>query len=304
MDVTVTISCRWHPLPSTTRRTPALPARRPDLALPRALFRARLFPGRGHLSSFYPCGASPFPPGPAFPTVAYSYSAISRLGYSPNAVLDRAYHITTGKGRSKTNIGLDKKSGPIPAFCFFFAFNPAVGQPWRRPTLPVESGAPEVGKIIILKTFIILSTKERTKYMSNLILPLSSLAMVPTPQLCQSSGALGFQPCLEPTPEVGPRSTPLPSTLGTKTVSVVPVPSPRCSVKGCVFPAPPHGRSECHYHELLRTEAELFQSHQPSHLLSLQAPFGIPEEAPDDSRQQDRKRQAAEREAFILDEAA
>jgi hypothetical protein len=39
-------------------------------------------------------------------------------------------------------------------------------------------------------------------------------------------------------------------------------------------------------------------------LLSLQAPFGIPDEEPDDSRQQDRKRQAAEREAFILDEAA
>jgi len=39
-------------------------------------------------------------------------------------------------------------------------------------------------------------------------------------------------------------------------------------------------------------------------LLSLQAPFGIPDEEPDDSRQQDRKRQAAQREEFILDEAA
>jgi hypothetical protein len=39
-------------------------------------------------------------------------------------------------------------------------------------------------------------------------------------------------------------------------------------------------------------------------LLSLQAPFGIPDEEPDDSRQQDRQRQAAEREAFLLDEAS
>jgi hypothetical protein len=47
-----------------------------------------------------------------------------------------------------------------------------------------------------------------------------------------------------------------------------------------------------------------FQSHQPSHLLLLYAPFGISDTEPDDSRQQDRKRQDAEREAFLLDEAA
>jgi hypothetical protein len=58
----------------------------------------------------------------------------------------------------------------------------------------------------------------------------------------------------------------------------------------------------CHYHELLQSEAELFQSHQPTLLLCRQAPFGLPEEEPDDSRQEDRKRLAAEREAFILDE--
>jgi hypothetical protein len=39
-------------------------------------------------------------------------------------------------------------------------------------------------------------------------------------------------------------------------------------------------------------------------LLSLHAPFGIPDDEPDDSRHQDRKRRAAEREAFILDETA
>jgi hypothetical protein len=61
----------------------------------------------------------------------------------------------------------------------------------------------------------------------------------------------------------------------------------------------------CHYHELLHSsEAELFESHQPTHLLSLQAPFGIPDYEPDDSRHKDRERWAAEREAFLLDESA
>jgi len=61
----------------------------------------------------------------------------------------------------------------------------------------------------------------------------------------------------------------------------------------------------CHYHELLHSpEASLFASHQPTHLMSLQAPFGIPDEEPDDTRHEDRKRQAAERAAFILDEPA
>lgn len=62
----------------------------------------------------------------------------------------------------------------------------------------------------------------------------------------------------------------------------------------------------CRYHQLQQSaeEAEHFQSLQPTLLLTLHAPFGIPDYEPDDSRQQDRKRQAVEREAFILDEAA
>ena len=61
----------------------------------------------------------------------------------------------------------------------------------------------------------------------------------------------------------------------------------------------------CHYHELLQSdeEAEHFQSHQPTLLLSLRAPFGIPDYEPDDSRQEDRRRQAAERHAFLFDES-
>jgi len=62
----------------------------------------------------------------------------------------------------------------------------------------------------------------------------------------------------------------------------------------------------CHYHELLHTgaDAEHFQSQQPTLLLSLYAPFGISDEEPDDSRRQDRKRQAAERQAFLLGDEA
>jgi hypothetical protein len=117
-----------------------------------------------------------------------------------------------------------------------------------------------------------------------------------------------LQPCLEPVavpvPEVCHDSTP--AEMGSSKMPdsdlTSPAPSARCSVKGCVFPAPPQGRAECRYHELLRSEAELFQSHQPSHLLELRAPFGIAEEESDDSPQQDRKRQAAEWDAFVLDE--
>jgi hypothetical protein len=73
-------------------------------------------------------------------------------------------------------------------------------------------------------------------------------------------------------------------------------------VKGCVFPVPLPGATVCHYHELQQSEAEHFQSHQPSQLLLLHAPLGVPDHEPDDSRYKDRKRQAAEREAFLLDE--
>jgi|SRR5579862_3558019 len=136
--------------------------------------------------------------------------------------------------------------------------------------------------------------------MSNLILPSSPFSTLQ--HLSVPSGALGLQPCLEPVKM--PR-------LKAATLELIQIPEPiidsyiapsgRCSVKGCVFPAP-LSRTECRYHELVRSEAVLFQSHQPSHLLSLQAPFGVPEKEIDNSRLEDRKRQAAEREAFILDE--
>jgi hypothetical protein len=64
------------------------------------------------------------------------------------------------------------------------------------------------------------------------------------------------------------------------------------------------GHPTCPYHERLQSEGELFESYQPTYWLMLHAPFGIPDYEPDDSRHQDRRRQATERQAFLLDEAA
>jgi len=140
--------------------------------------------------------------------------------------------------------------------------------------------------------------------MSNLMFPLSPIAQNPLPPPSEPCGALAAQPCLAPVPAI-PRVLP-PSEISEpkRPAPAAPAPSPsaRCSVRGCVFPAPFAGQTRCHYHQLLHSEAEHFQSHQPTYLLMLSAPFGIPDEEPDDSRQEDRKRQAAEREAFILDE--
>lgn len=142
--------------------------------------------------------------------------------------------------------------------------------------------------------------------MPNLTFPLSSVGSASPQSPAQPCGGLAVQPCLAQAPSPRPPSTPFAVSQPAKpaTVPLCPLPSVRCSVKGCVFPVSIQGHSQCHYHDLLQSEAQLFQSHQPSHLLSLQAPFGIPDEEPDDSRQQDRKKLAAERESFILDEAA
>lgn len=137
--------------------------------------------------------------------------------------------------------------------------------------------------------------------MSNLIFPLSPSVHVTLQPPSEACGAFATQPCLV-SPPAGSAS-PLSSQVFTP-IPPAPAPSasPRCLAKGCVFPPPAAGRTRCHYHELLHSEAVHFQSHQPTHLLMLQAPFGILDEEPDDSRQVDRRRQVAEREAFILDE--
>ena len=83
-----------------------------------------------------------------------------------------------------------------------------------------------------------------------------------------------------------------------------PLSPPRCAVKGCVFPATADGKGTCHYHQLQQAEPTLFQSRQPSFLLVFQAPCELPEGEPDDSREQDKRRHAKEREAFLRDESA
>lgn len=142
--------------------------------------------------------------------------------------------------------------------------------------------------------------------MSNPIYPLAPLLNTPPRPPYEPSGALAVQPCLAPIPAILEASTSsdVPPLEKPPTAPPAPLELPRCTEKGCVFPAP-QGHTMCRYHELMQSdaEAELFESHQPTLLLSFQAPFGIPDEEPDDSRQQDRKRQAAEREAFLLDEA-
>ena len=144
--------------------------------------------------------------------------------------------------------------------------------------------------------------------MSNHIHPLPPVVNTAPQPLSVSCGALAAQTCLAPVPAVPGPSTPPADPRTEKGASAPPAPgqSARCSVKGCVFPAPLQGGRVCRYHELLHSsvEAGLFESQQPTLLLSLQAPFGIPDEEPDDSRQRDRKRQATEREEFLLDEAA
>lgn len=135
--------------------------------------------------------------------------------------------------------------------------------------------------------------------MSDLMLSLQPLAIVRTH--CDStSGALAPETFPPPFAVTTAR---LLYTANSQTEKADSAPaSEKCSVKGCVFPASLKGHSKCRYHQLLQSEGQLFQSHQPSHLLALQAPFGVPDCEPDDSRYKDRTQLAAEREAFLMDE--
>ena len=140
--------------------------------------------------------------------------------------------------------------------------------------------------------------------MSNLIHTLPSRLSVPPQPSPLSGSGLAVQPCFEPAPVISrPAPAPIaPTVEKARSADPEPCPSLRCSVKGCVFPVPAEEHAECRYHELLQSEGKFFESRQTSDLLSLYQPFGIPDYEPDDSRQQDRKRQAAERQEFLMDE--
>ena len=75
----------------------------------------------------------------------------------------------------------------------------------------------------------------------------------------------------------------------------------RCDEKGCVFPVVGPGKSKCLTHSREEYEPKHFGSFQPTVLLLDRAKYGLPdpETEPDDSRARDRRRELAEREAFL-----
>jgi hypothetical protein len=74
---------------------------------------------------------------------------------------------------------------------------------------------------------------------------------------------------------------------------------PRCSEKGCIFPATEPSTGRCLLHALEEREPTLFVSYQPTMLVLEQAKFGAPDPEADYSRAQDRRRLAAWREQFM-----
>lgn len=80
--------------------------------------------------------------------------------------------------------------------------------------------------------------------------------------------------------------------------------SPRCSEKGCVFPAASLHSMKCAYHELQFEEPALFHSQQPSLLLLDAARCTSGDEDYDEDRKRDRRRMAKQWEEFLKDSNA
>jgi len=116
MNGTLNVRGRRHLLRSSSTRPVSAPTTRsPRWGCPGGPVWDCRVPDNGFLAIALPGGASRALPGRAFPAMAYSSGAQSRLGYSPNGAFERAYHTTTGENRRKTNNGLDKKSRPFAA---------------------------------------------------------------------------------------------------------------------------------------------------------------------------------------------
>jgi hypothetical protein len=79
---------------------------------------------------------------------------------------------------------------------------------------------------------------------------------------------------------------------------------PRCSEKGCVFPAASSQTMKCAYHERQMEEPILFSSQQPSRLLLDPARISPEGEEYDESRKRDRRRLAKQWEEFLKDSGA
>jgi len=55
--------------------------------------------------------------------------------------------------------------------------------------------------------------------------------------------------------------------------------SPRCKIKGCVFPASDLATGMCHAHDLQEIEPEFFESFQPILYVLQQGKYGIPDQS-------------------------
>lgn len=98
------------------------------------------------------------------------------------------------------------------------------------------------------------------------------------------------------------QSQPPEHSASSELTSEIPLPQssrPRCSQKGCVFPAAPGGDGRCLYHNREQREPSLFSSYQPSRLLADQALFGPVALDIENARLRDRRRLAALRAASM-----
>lgn len=115
---------------------------------------------------------------------------------------------------------------------------------------------------------------------------------LPDVALPASSGALPVQPV------AWPKLWPAPAAQAVHRAESF---TPRCSEKGCVFPASLDGSGRCVHHDRQSREPSLFSSLQPTRLVLDRAKFGLPEAEVDTSRAQDRRRLADIRRAFLED---
>src|SRR5208337_374902 len=110
---------------------------------------------------------------------------------------------------------------------------------------------------------------------------------------------------LSPASTSPPPLLPSAESASNRAISIPPAKRPvriearRCGERGCIYPAGPGESGRCLQHQRQQREPALFHSRQPSMILLDCAKFGLPEEEPEDSRFRDRRRLAAQREAFL-----
>jgi hypothetical protein len=113
-------------------------------------------------------------------------------------------------------------------------------------------------------------------------------------QTVNPSTASPSPPALSPLADASKRAISIPPAK-----KPVRIEARRCVERGCIYPAGPGKSERCLQHQRQQREPTLFHSRQPSMILLDCAKFGLPEEEPEDSRFRDRRRLAAQREAFL-----